>query len=55
MPAQECEIRQGNGPCCYDWAWPDDVATDADFDDGGHHSLLIRRNTTTGELAFYRC
>ena len=32
-----------------------DVTTDADPDDGGHHSLLIRRNTTTGELAFYRC
>ncbi|MDG4800134.1 hypothetical protein [Micromonospora sp. WMMD980] len=24
-------------------------------DDGGRHSLLIRRNITTGELAFYRC
>ena len=43
------------GPRYYDWAWLDDVTTDADPDDGGHHSLLIRRNTTTGELAFYRC
>lgn len=26
-----------------------------DPDDGGTHSLLIRRNRVTGELAFYRC
>ncbi|MGC9669325.1 IS701 family transposase [Planosporangium sp. 12N6] len=43
------------GPRCYEWAWLGEVSTDADPDDGGHHSLLIRRNTTTGELAFYRC
>ncbi|MGW3783653.1 IS701 family transposase [Micromonospora chokoriensis] len=43
------------GPRFYDWAWLDDVCTDADPDDGGRHSLLIRRNSTTGELAFYRC
>lgn len=43
------------GPRLYDWAWLDDVCTDADPDDDGRHSLLIRRNTTTGELAFYRC
>ncbi|MER5338498.1 IS701 family transposase [Micromonospora sp. NPDC002717] len=43
------------GPRFYDWAWLHDVCTDADPDDGGRHSLLIRRNTTTGELAFYRC
>jgi SRSO17 transposase len=43
------------GPRFYDWAWLDDVNTDADPDDGGHHTLLIRRNNTTGELAFYRC
>ncbi len=43
------------GPRFYDWAWLHDVCTDNDPDDGGHHSLLIRRNTTTGELAFYRC
>ncbi|WP_025616969.1 IS701 family transposase, partial [Salinispora cortesiana] len=43
------------GPRFYDWAWLDDVCTDADPDDGGQHSLLIRKNTTTGELAFYRC
>jgi len=28
---------------------------DAVRDDGGDHSLLIRRNTCTGELASYRC
>ncbi|MFU8855233.1 IS701 family transposase, partial [Micromonospora sp. SL1-18] len=43
------------GPRYYAWAWLDDVCTDTDPDDGGRHSLLIRRNTTTGELAFYRC
>jgi SRSO17 transposase len=38
------------GPRYYDWAWID-AATDA----AAGHSALIRRNTTTGELAFYRC
>lgn len=49
------------GPRLYDWAWLTDVGTD-DGTDGapaaptdGCHSLLIRRNYTTGELAFYRC
>jgi SRSO17 transposase len=37
----------------YDWAWititaPDGYAT-------GHHTLLIRRRISDGELAFYRC
>jgi SRSO17 transposase len=43
------------GPRVYDWAWLADVGTDGDPQAGGRHSLLIRRNTTTGELAFYRC
>lgn len=43
------------GPRLYDWAWLADVGTDGDPADGGRHSLLIRRNYTTGELAFYRC
>ena len=43
------------GPRYYDWAWLGDVNTDTDPADDGHHSLLIRRNTSTGELAFYRC
>ncbi|NES16154.1 MULTISPECIES: IS701 family transposase [Micromonospora] len=59
LPASAWQRRSAGagskGPRFYDWAWLDDVTTDADPDDGGHHSLLIRRNTTTGELAFYRC
>jgi Transposase DDE domain len=34
----------------YDWAWVHDHSSD----DGGVHSLLIRR-ASDGELAFYRC
>ena len=39
------------GPRWYDWAWLDLPVT------GGEpgHTLLIRRTTSTGELAFYRC
>ena len=38
------------GPRWYAWAW-------IDITDSQHpgQTLLIRRNTTTGELAFYRC
>jgi SRSO17 transposase len=46
------------GPRLYDWAWLTDVGTDGNPTDpggDGWHSLLIRRNYTTGELAFYRC
>jgi SRSO17 transposase len=39
----------------YDWAWVKLVAPKAEPDAGGHHYLLVRRNRTTGELAFYRC
>ncbi|MEV0005983.1 IS701 family transposase [Micromonospora sp. NPDC050980] len=59
LPASAWQRRSAGagskGPRFYDWAWLDDVCTDADPDDGGQHSLLIRKNTTTGELAFYRC
>ncbi|MFF3870082.1 hypothetical protein [Micromonospora sp. NPDC001898] len=59
LPASAWQRRSAGtgskGPRFCAWAWLDDVWTDADPDDGGHHSLLIRRNTTTGELAFYRC
>ncbi|MEU7794851.1 IS701 family transposase [Micromonospora tulbaghiae] len=59
LPASAWQRRSAGsgskGPRFYDWAWLDDVCTDADPDDGGRHSLLIRRNTTNGELAFYRC
>jgi SRSO17 transposase len=45
------------GPRLYDWAWLTDVGADGDpaGADDGWHTLLIRRNHTTGELAFYRC
>ena len=43
------------GPRYYDWAWLVDVGADGDPDDDGRHSVLIRRNNSTGELAFYRC
>jgi SRSO17 transposase len=43
------------GPRLYDWAWLTDIGTDSDPNNDGWHSLLIRRNYTTGELAFYRC
>jgi SRSO17 transposase len=36
------------GPRYYDWAW---IETDTH----GHRHLLIRRNPTSGELAFYLC
>ena len=37
----------------YDWAFI--ALPHATDEHGGHHWLLIRRNRTTGELAFYRC
>jgi SRSO17 transposase len=37
----------------YDWGWVAITAPDGEA--GGHHWLLIRRNRTNGELAFYRC
>jgi hypothetical protein len=37
------------GPRLYQWAW---IALDGD---GSRRQLLVRRNRTTGELAFYRC
>ncbi|MFD3591073.1 IS701 family transposase, partial [Streptomyces sp. NPDC058683] len=40
--------RGAKGPRYYDWAWIH-IGTD------GHRHLLIRRNRTTGELAFYLC
>lgn len=36
------------GPRYYDWAWIH-ISTD------GHRHLLVRRNRTSGELAFYPC
>jgi SRSO17 transposase len=42
-----------HGPRLYSWAWFQLLAED-DTDTGVHH-LLIRRNDTTGELAYLRC
>jgi SRSO17 transposase len=39
----------------YDWAWVKLVAPETEQAVGGHHALLVRRDRTTGELAFYRC
>jgi SRSO17 transposase len=41
------------GPREYDWAWVT-ITPPAD-EQNGHHWLLVRRNRTTDELAFYRC
>jgi hypothetical protein len=38
------------GPRWYDWAWVEAAA-----DTQPNQTLLIRRHTITGELAFYRC
>jgi SRSO17 transposase len=42
--------RGAKGHRYYDWAW-----VSIDPARPGHHWLLIRRNRTTGDLAFYRC
>jgi SRSO17 transposase len=50
---QRLSAGQGSkGPRFYDWAW---VGIDANADLAGQQWLLIRRNNTTGELAYYRC
>jgi SRSO17 transposase len=41
------------GPRFYDWAWTSIEPDRADA--SGHSWLLVRRNNTTGELAYYRC
>jgi SRSO17 transposase len=40
------------GPRFYDWAW---ISIEPERDDAGRRWLLIRRNISTGELAYYRC
>jgi SRSO17 transposase len=42
-----------HGQRYYSWAWVDLVAEDDT--DTGYHYVLIRRNDTTGELAYLRC
>jgi SRSO17 transposase len=41
------------GPRYYAWAWI--ALQPEDPDDVGHHHLLLRRNDSTGELAYLRC
>ena len=66
MPADQCaklapkgswqrlSAGQGSkGERYYDWLWCDLVPEHAD--DKGHHWLLVRRNRSTGELAYLRC
>jgi SRSO17 transposase len=43
------------GPRYYAWAWVRIVETEADGSSHGHHWLMFRRNTTTGETCYYRC
>jgi len=45
--------RGAKGHRYYDWSFT--ALPHAADSHGGHHWLLIRRNRTTGELAFYRC
>lgn len=40
------------GPRFYDWAW---ITINPDVERPGQRWLLIRRNNSTGELAYYRC
>jgi SRSO17 transposase len=50
---QRMSAGQGSkGPRYYDWAW---ITTDPAAALAGQRSVLIRRNNTTGELAYYRC
>jgi SRSO17 transposase len=48
-----CAGRGAHGERFYDWALVDLKQT-GPGSDAGSHGLLIRRNRTTGELAFYR-
>jgi SRSO17 transposase len=41
------------GPREYEWAWVSITAPEDES--GGHHTLLVRRSLSDGELAFYRC
>jgi len=50
---QRVSAGQGSkGPRLYDWAW---ITIDAAAASAGQRWLLIRRNNTTGELAYFRC
>jgi SRSO17 transposase len=47
--------RGSKGPRYYQWAWIALLPEDEDADDTGQHHLLIRRNPSSGELAYLRC
>jgi SRSO17 transposase len=50
---QRISAGQGSkGPRYYDWAW---ITIDPGAAPAGQRSLLIRRNNSTGELAYFRC
>jgi len=57
LPKQAWQrVSAGNGAKgyrYYDWAFI--TLPQATDEHAGHHWLLIRRNRTTGELAFYLC
>ena len=57
IPPRAWQIRSAGpgskGQRWYSWAWID--LRPEDPDETGHHWLLIRRNDTTGELAYHRC
>jgi len=46
--------RGSKGPRLYDWAWIT-IDPDTGTDRPGQRWLLIRRNNTTGERAYFRC
>lgn len=48
---QRCAGNGSKGPRFYDWA----QVTIDEPTGAGEHRLLIRRNNSTGELAYYRC
>jgi SRSO17 transposase len=54
LPPATWQVRSAGhgakGPRLYDWAW---LAVTGDTP--GQHTVLMRRNSRTGELAFYRC
>jgi SRSO17 transposase len=54
-PAWQCVSagRGAKGHRYYDWAFIRLDPSDPDHD--GQHWLMVRRNRTTGELAYYRC
>jgi SRSO17 transposase len=54
LPPTAWQLRSAGdgakGPRLYDWAW---LAVTEDTP--GQHTVLVRRNNRTGELAYYRC